>query len=163
MRYTEPLQPDFDFHFNNIGRKFIIKFDPDDMATIFVYERDPQGQLRFVTEMTTKVETHRSKQEQEEWEAAYLQHINKKNDKKRAENWQAMEAILRQQGMHAEDYGLVSPHLKGIDAPAKKGERQEKAKKVKQAHDWNKAMSNAVATGDDDAVDEVLDNYYNRY
>jgi hypothetical protein len=169
LKYTEPLKPDFDFHFDNIGRKFVVRFDPEDMTMIWVYERDSQGQLRFVTEMTTKIEIHRAKQEQDEWEVAYIQHINRKNDEKRTAVWQQMEAVLRRQGVHPEQHGLVSPHLRGIEAPAKYGERQQKVREVRQRHDWEKAtpnwecpmsnwekeVSNAVLVGDGEQEDDI--------
>ena len=115
--------------------------------------------MRFATEMTTKVETFRNKQEQEEWEAAYLQQTNRKNDEKRQEVYAEMDSILRQHGNHAEDYGLVSPHIKGVDSPAKKNERIDNARKVKKHADWEKSISNTVVVCDDDATDELIDIY----
>jgi hypothetical protein len=161
LKYSAPMQPDFDFHFNNIGRKFIVKFDPEDMSMIYIYEKDTKGRLRFVTEMTTKVVPYRNKQEQEDWNAAYYDLVDAKNAEKRQGSWSEMDGILRDQEMHAENYGLVSPHLKGIDKPAKKGERKAHARKVKKTADWNKAMSEAVAIGDDDGIDMILDTFNN--
>ena len=146
IKYSEPLQPDFDFHFDNIGKKFVVRFDPEDTSMIFVYEKDATGRLRFVTEMTTKIETHRAKQEQEYWEAEYLQHIDAKNTEKRSDVWNEMENILRQQGMDAESYGLNPSGLRGIKT-------EKKPVKIKTQPDWNKALSNAVPVavyGNDD-------------
>lgn len=157
LKYSQPLQPDFDFHFNNIGRQFIVKFDPEDMSIIFLYEEDAQKNLRFVTEMTTKVETFRDKQEQEEWEAAYISNIDKRNTEKRTEIWQKMENVLRQEGQHAENYGLISPHLKGV-----KKELSNK-KNIKLNNDWDKTMSNIVDSGEEELMDVFLDKHYDRY
>ena len=151
LKYNNPSEPDFDFHFDNIGRKFVVRFDPEDTSMIYVYTRDPEGRLRFVTGMTTKIETHRAKQEQEGWEAGYMRRINDANDKMRQDTWLQMDEILRQQGMHAEDYGLVSPAVKGVRQPVLV-EKEVSARRRRaaggQTADWNKQVSNAVIEDD---------------
>lgn len=162
IKYTEPLSPDFDFHFNNIGREFVVKFDPEDMSCIFLYEEDSQKNLRFVTEMSTKVETFRDKQEQEDWEAQYISQMDKKNTEKRNEIWYEMENILRQEGKHAENYGLKSPRLKGVKNITEKKEKENK-KFIKPTNDWEKVISNVTCLDDENIGDKMLEEYYNRY
>lgn len=103
----------------NIDKKFIIKFDPDDMSMIYLYEDTPLG-IRFVCEATTKIEIHRGKQEQEEFEAEYIQKIKELNDDARLKASETMDEILEEHGMLPEQYGLKSPGLLGLKSKNKK-------------------------------------------
>ena len=104
----------------NIDQKFWIKFDPEDMSLIYLYQKDATG-LRFVTAAETKVTVSRGKQEQEDFEASYIAQVNNENKVIRASRMGEMDAILEQLGMQPEQNGLITPKIKGV---SKKGKRQ---------------------------------------
>ncbi|MDO6808120.1 hypothetical protein Q4603_05855 [Zobellia galactanivorans] len=149
MVYNEDRMPDFDFLEQNIDRKFHIKYDPDDMGLIYLYEMTPLG-LRRVTAAETKIETARNIQEQEKWEAEYYQKVASKAKEKRIEKRDEVDSILAKFNMLPEDYGLNSPKLKGLET------RKKSAKKKAVARDltigeYQKALSNME--GEEDLYD----------
>jgi hypothetical protein len=150
--YSAPRVPDQAWLRNNIDKKFWIKFDPDDMGIIYLYEKDASG-LRFVTAAETKITVHRGIQEQEEGEAALIKQIIDENKRLREESKKTMDAILREHGQDAESYGLSTPGLKGIS-------KHKTRKKAAVAIDPDKAISNMVLVSEDGEEDE---NYYKHY
>ena len=125
MVYNENRMPDMDFLNNNVDRKFTIKYDPEDMTLIYLYERTPNGLTR-VAAAETKIQTARNIQEQEAWEASYLKKVNEKSKTNRVEKRNNIDALLEQFGMLPEQNGFVSPHLKGVE------NRKKPTQKVKQ-------------------------------
>lgn len=151
--YSSPLVPDQEWLRNNIDKKFIIKFDPDDMSMIYLYEQDAAG-LRFVTHAETKIVVHRGKQEQEDGEAAMIRQIIDENKRLRSESKEKMEEILKDQNQNAESYGLNTPLLKGIEKSKTKRGRKEGSLAVAE-----KVKANTVPiTSDGDEID-----YYKLY
>ena len=154
VKYTymvadEDGQPNFDWHYKNIDKKFVVKFDPEDMSMIYLYENTPSG-LRFVTEAVTKTEVHRNTQEQEAWEAGFIKNVVDKNKKLRIKIKDQIDTVQEVHNHHPENYGLVSPRLRGIKDPQKiKGKKQ----KV-QYQDVDKTLSNVVVLeNDQDDID----------
>lgn len=119
MVYTDDQLPDVNWLRNNVDKKFHIKFDPDDMSIIYLYENTHLG-LRFVTEARTKVQVHRGKQEQEAWENEYIQKVKKLNEDSRIEADKQMDEILEEHGALPEQKGLRSPGLLGVKSAKKK-------------------------------------------
>ncbi len=117
MVYKSGSLPDMEWLQSNIDKKFVVKFDPSDMSIIFLYERTPSG-LRYNTVASTKVAIHRGKQEQQEWEAQYIKDVELANKQARRERWEKMEQLKRDHGVHAEDYGMRSPAILGLDTSA---------------------------------------------
>lgn len=156
--YSAPMVPDQQWLRNNIDKKFWIKFDPDDMGLIYLYEKDALG-LRFVTEATTKITIHRGKQEQEDFEAALIRQVTDENKRIRIESKEKMEEILREQGQDAESYGLNVPPVKGIESTRKK-KRRSSRKIVLPVEDPDKEISNIVPI--DTNGEEIVD-YYSLY
>jgi hypothetical protein len=143
--------PDVKWLASNIDRKFRIKFDPLDFSIIYLYEDTPQG-LRFVTSADQKVEVHRGKQEQEDWEAQFFKDIEKETETLRIETQNYVRTIQEKHNDLPEQHGFVTPKIKGINS-------KSTAKKAKQPADnfgrIQKAMSNAVMAGiDDEDFDE---------
>jgi len=137
--------PDQRWHRMNIDRKFRIKFDPDDMGLIYLYEKDATG-LRFVTAAETKITVARGKQEQQDWEGSYIAEVNSENKAIRVERDALMNAIQEQLGMLPEQNGLVSPKIQGIN---KKDRKQPVSSagvpKLPDTYgQYEKAVSNAV-------------------
>lgn len=146
--YDEDRMPDFKWLSENVDQKFIVKFDPDDMTIIQLYIETPLG-LRHVATAETKVEIHRNRQEQEDWEASYIKKVIEKNKTLRIERRDTMENILAEHGRTAEDYGLKSPQLHGVETSKKK---QAKKEKTDIGH-FQKEVSNAVETENSNGLD----------
>ena len=123
MVYNDNRKPDIEWMRENIGKKFIVKFDPEDMSLVYLYENTPLG-LRFVTAAETKIITHRNIQEQEEWEASFMAEIQKENKRVRLEGYNKMEEILEMHGATAEQQGLKRPKISGIKSTYQKNAKQ---------------------------------------
>lgn len=144
--YKSDNMPDIEWHKRNIDKKFIVKFDPEDMSMIYLYEQE-KGGLRFVTEAHTKVEIHRAKQEQEDWESTWIQEVIDQNKQSRISSQDQIDTIQEAYGMLPEQNGLVSPALRGVKNPKK-----IKARKAKRLlNDADKVLSNTVLTNQDDS------------
>lgn len=123
--YGEDRLPNIEWHRANIDKKFFIKFDPQDMSLVMLYEEDTQGNLRFVTEAETKVEIARGKQEQTDFDHQYIANIKKLNDSTRLDRVNKMDGILEEHGMHPEQYGLNTPNVLGLQSSRKsKGKKK---------------------------------------
>lgn len=153
MVYADDNMPDVAWLAKNIDKKFIIKFDPEDMSLIYLYEDTPLG-LRFVSEAKPKIEIHRGKQEQEEWEAEWIAKVRKANQELRIARRDEMERILEQHGRTAEQRGLNTPLIKGVESSRNK---KVKAKETAEIGEHMKVMSNVDITEDEDF------NHYNEY
>lgn len=121
--YDENNLPSMQWHWKNVDRKFIVKFDPEDLTMIYLYDRDASGNLRFVKEARLKVEVSRGKQEQTDFDTDYIAKIQKMNKEARVETVDMMDAILKEHNMHASDYGLNSPKILGINSKRKKAKK----------------------------------------
>lgn len=121
--------PDVKWLKNNVDKKFFIKYDPEDMSLIYLYEKMSLG-LRFVTEASTRISVSRGLQEQETWEAEYTRKVIQKNRESRLETAQEIEEILAAQKATPEDYGLNTPKLRGIHKKKKKKQPQKNLEKV---------------------------------
>lgn len=116
---TSDQLPDVNWLRENVDKKFIIKYDPEDMTMIHLYEKDALG-LRFVTEARTKVEVFRGKQEQEAWETDFLAKVKQLNEESRLNADEQMDEVLEEHGMLPEQYGLNSPAPLGLKGKRKK-------------------------------------------
>src|SRR5690606_34974903 len=105
MVYDENNIPDVSWLRQNIDKKLYVKFDPEDMSMIYLYEKDALG-LRRVAAAQTKIEIHRGKQEQEEWEATYIDKIKKINEQERLNSFNKMNEILEQHNALPEQQGF---------------------------------------------------------
>lgn len=119
MVYDENNIPDVAWLRQNIDKKLYVKFDPEDMSMIYLYEKDALG-LRRVAAAQTKIEIHRGKQEQEDWEASYIDKIKKINEQERLNSFNKMNEILEQHNALPEQQGFNSPGLLGINNKKKK-------------------------------------------
>lgn len=134
---------DFVWLRRNVDKKFHIKFDPDDMSLIYLYEKTPLG-LRFMKAAETKPIIHRGKQEQEDFETAFIKEVELKNKALRVSSRDEVTEVLKKHGMRPEDYGLSEPGLKGIES-----NRKEKT----DIGSFQKKLSNAVLVDDKDFYD----------
>lgn len=150
MVHNDDRMPDVAWLRQNIDKKFIVKYDPDDMTLIQLYENTPLG-LRRVCAAETKVEIHRSQQEKEDWESQFFKTIDTENKRLRVEARDQMEANLEKHKMRAEDYGLVSPKLMGIESSKASKKKKQKTEPIESIGQFEKKVSNMVlATGEDE-------------
>ncbi len=158
-KYHEPLKPDIKWHRENIDRKFYVKYDPEDMTSICIFKKTHAG-FQYVAQLDQKVEVHRGKQEADDWEASFLAQVNNANKAARVDTRNSVEKILEEHGLAAEQHGLITPPLKGIESlksRKKEGERRVKAGEIGKAQ---KELSNVVPDIDDD---EFYDYLYNKF
>lgn len=118
--------PDLEWLSRSIGKKFTVKFDPEDMTQVFLYDKAADGSLRLDAVAKTKTVIHRGKQEQEEWEAAYIKKIELANKHLRVERVEKMERLQREYGTSNDDYGMETPAVLGV-TNAKKRVKKERA------------------------------------
>ena len=148
IKYSDDGLPDVEWMRENVDKKFYVKFDPSDMSMIYLYDKTPLG-LRFVTQMTTKIEIHRGKQEQEDWESHYIKAVADKNNEVRQKINDAMDDILEEHGALPEQHGFKSPALLGT-----------KSKRKKTQNSIGKVMKKETNLVD---IEEEDTNYYNEY
>ncbi len=130
MVYKDDGLPDLEWLNRHIDQRVHIKFDPEDMSSIYMYEFTPLG-LRFLKEATTKIEIYRAIQDQDEWEAKYIRQIQDAANALRITRRDEMDEILAKHGMRAEDYGLNSPGIAGIEGNKKTKVGKKRCKAAK--------------------------------
>ena len=138
MVHTEQGYPDQKWLREHIDSSFYVKYDPEDMTLIYLYEKSPQG-LRFVSKAETKREIHRAKQEQDPEEIQYIKQVERIKQADRLWVRDKVDTLQASLGMRAGDYGLVSLPLKGIERDKTKGKATGSFAKVQ------KRISQAVA------------------
>lgn len=150
MVYADDRMPDVAWLRQNIDKKFIIKYDPDDMTLIQLYENTPLG-IRRVRSAETKVEIHRSAQEKEDWEAKLITDIDAENKRLRLEARDLVDANLEKHKIRPEDYGLKSPHILGIESSRAAKKKKHTPEPIDSIGQFEKKVSNMIlATGEDE-------------
>lgn len=157
MVYNEDGMPDLEWLKKSIGKKFVVKFDPEDMSEIRLFEDTKLG-LRFITAATTKVEVSRGMQGQEEFEASHIRKVTDQVKKVRLSTRDEMENILEEYGMTAEQQGLNKPNVKGLEY-SKRGRKKKNHGEIGQ---YTKALSNQDWDDDLDFDKEVEVNISDR-
>jgi hypothetical protein len=128
--YDEDRRADMNFHRKSIDKKFHIKFDPEDMTMIYLYEDTPLG-LRFITAAETKIEVSRARQEITEFEEDFVRDIIQRNKDLRVDMRNETEKILENHGGAAHQQGLRSPNIKGVESSRRQKSKLNKPKPVK--------------------------------
>jgi hypothetical protein len=150
--------PDLVWLQNNIDRSFIIKFDPMDKSTIFLYEDSVMGP-RFVAEASTKTIVQRNKQEQTTEDLSFITTMTQRIKDQRVAMRDGTDLILEQHNLLPEQHGMNSPNIRGIESARKQGKS-----KVKVAYqDYDKEVSNMVAIGIDDEPEIVPTNLLEQF
>ena len=110
---TDDGKPDYQWRRENTGRQFYLRFDPNDMTQVLLYESTPAG-YKFVRSAYPYLTVHRNIQEQTEGEAAFLR-MNDVNVKRERVRRQIENSQLEMEhGVAPEQFGLNTPPLKGI-------------------------------------------------
>lgn len=143
--YKEDGLPNTKWLRENVDNKFYIKFDPEDMSLIYLYEKDALG-LRMVTEARTKVEVQRASQFQTPESLSYIRNVQNQENQDREDVFVLMDETLKSQGRHPEQYGLNVSPLKGLHT------KKKTKSKVKSGEigEYQKAVSEIIPTEEDD-------------
>lgn len=148
--------PDIEWLSSNIDKKFTIKYDPEDLTTIYLYESTPTG-LKFINPAVPKTVIHRGKQEQEEWEATFIKQMELGNKALRVKIQQNAINLQAKYGTAPEDYGFVTPLIKGLETSRQAKDKANReivlvaaqAESVKSIGEYTKKLSNRDAMDDD--------------
>lgn len=143
---TSDGMPDAAFRLKNVDRKFIVKYDPEDMTMIALYEDSPSG-IRFCTLAQTYIKIHRAHQEQDKDEALFIKAMEIAGKTERIKMQNESEDRLERHGLHPSQHGLNQPKLKGLSK--KELERLD-------IGGYAKAVSNLVPEGIEEEADEIL-------
>lgn len=129
-------EPDRSFNRRNIGRRFHVRYDLEDMSVVSLYEKDSEGQLRFITMAQTYLTVHRAKQDQSSYDLHIIRQNEHRNKEERVADELERNAILEKHGLHPNQHGLNVAPLKGINT----GNR-----KKKDVGELQKELSNITA------------------
>ena len=155
--YDEDRCIDMDFHVKNIDKKFHVKFDPEDMSLIYLYEMTPLG-LKFVTAAETKTEVSRGRQEITEFEDKFVRDMQEKNKTARVDMRNEMDRILERYGASAAQRGFNEPGIKGIETSRLQKSKLHPKVKIEQkdiaVH--QKELSNAVAGDEESDIYDLM-------
>ena len=106
--------PDMDFNLRNIDREFYIGYFLEDMTTVALYEKTATGDMRYVAMAEKYIQVHRAKQDQDNFDTAFIAAMNKANKTMRIDIHEAAEQRLERHGYHPHQHGLKMPKLQGI-------------------------------------------------
>lgn len=138
--------PDASFRLKNVDRKFIVKYDPDDLTLIALYEDAPSG-VRFSTLAQPYIKIHRGHQEQDADEAQFIKDMEIAGKMERVALQDSAEERQERNGLHPSQHGLNQPKLKGISK--KEIERFD-------VGTYMKVVSNKTPRELEEAADKIL-------
>lgn len=106
--------PDMEFRRRNTGRKFYVKYDPDDMTRVWLCLKPSSGGTRMVVEAQPYVVVHRALQEQTPFDREFLRTTLEMNRQERVRRQAEGYSLELQHGMAPEQHGLRTPRLQGL-------------------------------------------------
>lgn len=107
--------PSQEFLRANVGRKFHIRYDLEDMSIVSLYEQDAQGRMRFVCAAETYRKVQRNLQEQLEDDKAFIRQMEWRNKVQRVDNAKQLNELLAKYDLHPNQHGLNAPKPKGLN------------------------------------------------
>lgn len=110
---TAAGNPDYGFLRNNVDRKFHVGYDLNDMSLVALYSKDAKG-YRFEALAQKYIEIHRAKQDQDDFDYAFIKAAELANKNMREEMTEDIESIMEYYGMHPAQHGLNMPKPRGI-------------------------------------------------
>lgn len=134
MVYCESGLPDQNFIDKSVDKKFFIKYDPEMMDEVYLYERDHSGD-RFVAIAKPKITIHRAAQDQTEGENSFIKRVDEAKNAHRAERYSMMEEILENHGIAAWQQGFNTPKIKGAHKPKNNKKTTKTAETVEVDYD----------------------------
>lgn len=110
-------RPDMEWRKRNTGRPFLVRFDPDDMGRVELFEERGDDR-RYVATAYPYVQVHRNIQEQSPEEMAFIRANVEANKRLRVERQLEAKELEMAYGVAPEQNGLRSPALKGLTEAA---------------------------------------------
>lgn len=118
--FEKPFVPDHAFLRQNCNRRFVVRYDPCDMASVRLYTEDG----RFAGVAEPRIRIHRAIQDQSEGEAAFIRAEEEANREDRLEREAEARAIELEFGTAPEQNGLRRPGLTAIKGKRDAVERE---------------------------------------
>lgn len=114
---SSPGVPDHEWRRKHTYERFIVAYDPYDVASIRLYTKGTDGSLRFERTAEPYILIHRALQDQQGTDdAKFIRQEQEANLQDRIERTVAGRTIAAEHGTDAEQQGLHSPKLKGTTA-----------------------------------------------
>ena len=114
--FSSPGVPDHDWRMKNTYKQFIVAYDPYDMTSVRLYEKEPDGSLRFNTVAGPYIVIPRAIQNQQEGDAKFIRQEQAANLEDRIRRLVAGKEIEYEHGVAPEQHGMKTPRLKGTNA-----------------------------------------------
>ena len=105
--------PDMAFRRENTGRKFFVKYDPDNMTEVWLCSKSTVG-TRLIAKAQPYAVIHRATQEQSENEMMFIRTMTEANKQERISRQMEGYRFDIEQGIAPEQHGLRSSRLRGI-------------------------------------------------
>ncbi len=105
--------PDFEFRKKNIGKKFYVQYDPNDLTQVRLYDETASGK-RYVTDALPYFEVQRALQDATRESSSYVRRVMNLEKQIRIDTYLDNIAREHQHGVAPEQFGLNRPAPKGI-------------------------------------------------
>ncbi|MDL2254992.1 kinase [Parabacteroides sp. OttesenSCG-928-K15] len=154
---TKEGEPDRDFNRRNIGRRLYVRYQPDDMSMVALYEKDASGEFRFIEFAQPYLTVHRAMQDQTPYDLHIIRQTEHRNKEERIEEEKNRNAILEKHGLHPNQHGLNVPPLKGITTKKKKkdiGELQKEISNITELEQQTRIEQRAARKAEKDRIKE---------
>ncbi len=109
--------PDFEFRKKNIGRRFLVQYDPLDMSQVRLYVKDATG-TRYVTDALPYMKVYRATQDATSESRSFIRRVADRERELRIEAYHENMELEHAWGVAPEQHGLNRPGLKGIGKKA---------------------------------------------
>lgn len=139
-------EPDRDFNRRNISRKFYVRYCPDDMDIVSLYEKDATG-MRFIAMAQPYLKVNEALQDQTSTDHSRIRTNDILNKLERIQSEKERNALLEKYNLHPNQHGLNVAPLKGISKKDRKidiGELQKEVSNMDMIAEQKKAAAKAI-------------------
>ena len=105
--------PDFEFRKKNIGKKFFVQYDPNDLTQVRLYDETASGK-RYVTDALPYFEVARAMQDATHESTSYVRRVMNLEEQIKIDTYLDNIAKEHEHGVAPEQFGLNRPTLKGV-------------------------------------------------
>lgn len=150
-------KPDTDFMRRNIGRKFYVRYDLEDMSVVSLYEKDASG-MRFITLAQPYIKIQRNLQEQTNDDKVFIRQMEIVNKLQRIANVKNSNELLEKYNLHPNQHGLNAPKPKGLNMrkkPIDIGEIQKEVSNMTEIEEQKKAARKAIKKAEKEEKEQV--------
>lgn len=134
--------PDTAWMRRNINRKFYVRYTPEDMDIVSLYEKDATGMMRFITFAQPYIKVHRALQDHEEGDMKFIRYMEMVNKLQRISNAKESNELLERYNLHPNQHGLNVAKPKGLNMrkkPVDIGEMQKEVSNITALEEEKKA------------------------